>query len=244
MPSTSARRAQRAVRDCSVPDAGRAHSQPGRARATAPGRHRLLGALRGLLRRRPASPLRSSPERRARPCSGRASPGGPQQVRGSPRPTRCSPRGLPGPVSPVSPLPPRLCKVSACHVRRRRRRPPPPPNPGRLSCLSVGSRREPRGRPAPLPPACLPARSASLPASPACSAGQRRNCEACRLPDGRGPGLVGPGGRAGRSPGLRRLPSRSRRARFGQRERRSRCQRRKGELGREQSCRERGRGST
>lgn len=121
---------------------------------------------------------------------------------------------------------------------------PPPPNPGRLSCLSVGSRREPRGRPAPLPPACLPARSASLPASPACSAGQRRNCEACRLPDGRGPGLVGPGGRAGRSPGLRRLPSRSRRARFGQRERRSRCQRRKGELGREQSCRERGRGST
>lgn len=122
--------------------------------------------------------------------------------------------------------------------------PPPTPNPGRLSCLSVGSRREPRGRPAPLPPACLPARSASLPASPACSAGQRRNCEACRLPDGRGPGLVGPGGRAGRSPGLRRLPSRSRRARFGQRERRSRCQRRKGELGREQSCRERGRGST
>lgn len=52
------------------------------------------------------------------------------------------------------------------------------------------------------PPACLPARPASLPASPVCSAGQRQNCEACRLRDGRGPGLVGPGGERGVRPGF------------------------------------------
>lgn len=177
------------------------------------------------------------------PAPGVLPRGGPQQVRGPLRP-----RGR-------AAAPPGGCRGPSHRSLRSHRGfakflpatsvvPPHTPNPARLSFLSVGSRREPRGQPAPLPPpACLLAPRPSLP-PPVCSAGQRQNCEACRLPDGRGPGLVGPGGRAGRSPALRRLPSRSRRARFGQRERRSRCQRRKGELGREQSCRERGRGST
>lgn len=88
----------------------------------------LFGALHGLLHRHlplsrsavlgPGSP----------PCSRRASPEGPQQVRVSPRPRgrAAAPPGIPGAVAPVSLLTSRLCKASPCHIRPSRLRPPTP----------------------------------------------------------------------------------------------------------------------